>query len=391
MPVVRNVLPYRKSRRLRQADPKIFEDDEMWETYDDALLTPQSDANIAVKAEPEETSEPPRLLDPLVLPHTHIPRPRNAFICFRSHYVRQEKRTAARVGPLDQTVLSCGAADVWRGMDTIQRLPYVQMAQEEKKAHTLKYPNYRYSPGTGGAARKPRKPKAKRASSVSSDESDAEWDSRASISSRGSSRQSKTSTRRTSRKKSISTAPRRRRTSSVAVSEVCNVDAPVIEVSAIDGPAMDAAVATSAEDAPVVDVPTLDMPTLSPAPISPTEDSTKKVEDSEPQIQRSSARPSSWDSIPTQFGFKEGISPTVIDSLTLSHSSSPSLLDMAELSLSDRNDFPVPSAPWDDSIYAPLEMHDDTLDFTVQFGEVAHDFGFFHPWNLDGAQDTSGF
>ncbi|KAJ7136709.1 high mobility group box domain-containing protein, partial [Mycena epipterygia] len=73
-----------------------------------------------------------------------IPRPRNAFICFRSDYVKAEKRVSARPGSLDQTVMSRGAGDVWRGMGEAERLPYIRMAQAEKKAHTLKYPNYRY-------------------------------------------------------------------------------------------------------------------------------------------------------------------------------------------------------------------------------------------------------
>ncbi|KAJ7513027.1 hypothetical protein B0H11DRAFT_1646391, partial [Mycena galericulata] len=73
-----------------------------------------------------------------------IPRPRNAFICFRSAYVKAEKSVSVRPKSLDQTVMSCGAGDVWRGMSKEERLPYVTMAQREKEAHALKYPNYRY-------------------------------------------------------------------------------------------------------------------------------------------------------------------------------------------------------------------------------------------------------
>ncbi|KAJ6615103.1 high mobility group box domain-containing protein, partial [Mycena sp. CBHHK59/15] len=76
----------------------------------------------------------------------HIPRPRNAFICFRSDYVKAEKRVSARPGSIDQTVMSCGAATAWRLMDDDERRPYIRQAQAEKEAHALKYPNYRYSP-----------------------------------------------------------------------------------------------------------------------------------------------------------------------------------------------------------------------------------------------------
>ncbi|KAJ7176257.1 hypothetical protein C8R43DRAFT_834640, partial [Mycena crocata] len=73
-----------------------------------------------------------------------IPRPRNAFICFRSDYVRAEKRAAAQPKALDQTVMSRGAADEWRNMDENERLPYILMARAEKEAHAIRYPNYRY-------------------------------------------------------------------------------------------------------------------------------------------------------------------------------------------------------------------------------------------------------
>ncbi|KAJ6586418.1 hypothetical protein DFH09DRAFT_977980, partial [Mycena vulgaris] len=158
MPVVRSVIPYRKSRRLRQTDPKHYqEDDDLWETYDETLLAP-----VTIKSEPDASYEDTPSLNPVPIPSevTHIPRPRNAFICFRSAYVKAEKRVSARPGSLDQTVMSRGAADVWRGMDDTARFPYIRMAQEEKAEHALKYPNYRYSPGSAnGAAKKSRRSK----------------------------------------------------------------------------------------------------------------------------------------------------------------------------------------------------------------------------------------
>ncbi|KAJ7803842.1 hypothetical protein B0H14DRAFT_2293107, partial [Mycena olivaceomarginata] len=57
------------------------------------------------------------------------PRPRNAFIFFRSRYVKEQKEA------VNQSVMSCRAGEVWRGMTRAERLPYVQRAQEEKQAH----------------------------------------------------------------------------------------------------------------------------------------------------------------------------------------------------------------------------------------------------------------
>ncbi|KAJ7485850.1 hypothetical protein FB451DRAFT_1128112, partial [Mycena latifolia] len=145
MPVVRSVIPYRKSRRLRHTNPEQHdEDDDLWEPYDESLLA-ALDAPL-VKSEPEPdavVSSPPTPSD---TEPAHIPRPRNAFICFRSAYVKAEKRAAARPGALDQTVMSRGAADVWRSMGEAARLPYVQQAQDEKAEHARMYPNYRYAP-----------------------------------------------------------------------------------------------------------------------------------------------------------------------------------------------------------------------------------------------------
>ncbi|KAJ7670580.1 hypothetical protein DFH06DRAFT_1178521 [Mycena polygramma] len=169
MPVVRSSIPYRKSHRLRQTDPKDFdrtssvvlhlrhsqyftEDDYgLWETYDEALLAP-----CPVKTEPYSLP----LLPPDFIESGHIPRPRNAFICFRSEYVKAQKLASAQSGSVNQTVLSRGAADVWRELSAEEREPYAAMAHEEKEQHALKYPNYRYSPGSAnGAARKNKKAK----------------------------------------------------------------------------------------------------------------------------------------------------------------------------------------------------------------------------------------
>ncbi|KAJ7153715.1 hypothetical protein C8R46DRAFT_1042096 [Mycena filopes] len=136
------------------------------ETYDKALLT--------VKSEPDTSTAPPPPLDAPVIhdmptESLHIPRPRNAFICFRSDYVKAQKTLATEPKSLDQTAMSCGAGEAWREMNEEQRQPYVLQAQAEKAAHALKYPAFRYATGV---AQKVRKPKAASTRRVVSDTSD---------------------------------------------------------------------------------------------------------------------------------------------------------------------------------------------------------------------------
>ncbi|KAJ7790310.1 hypothetical protein B0H14DRAFT_2940291 [Mycena olivaceomarginata] len=65
----------------------------------------------------------------------------------------------------NQAEISCNAGQVWRNMGEAERLPYIQRAQEEKKKHTLQYPDY--VPGMKGVARK-KKTSARRSNPKSS-------------------------------------------------------------------------------------------------------------------------------------------------------------------------------------------------------------------------------
>ncbi|KAJ7482864.1 high mobility group box domain-containing protein, partial [Mycena galericulata] len=71
---------------------------------------------------------------------SRIRRPKNAFIIFRSAYVR---RTQEKLG---QTELSRAAADVWKNMSDAQQMPYKLLANREKLEHAAKHPDYRYNP-----------------------------------------------------------------------------------------------------------------------------------------------------------------------------------------------------------------------------------------------------
>ena len=71
----------------------------------------------------------------------HIPRPRNAFILFRSHF-------ALNCRARHQNVVSCDAAEAWNKLSDEGKLPFKLQAEEEKRAHRRKYPHYTYMPGT---------------------------------------------------------------------------------------------------------------------------------------------------------------------------------------------------------------------------------------------------
>ncbi|KAJ7074626.1 hypothetical protein C8F01DRAFT_1101214 [Mycena amicta] len=79
----------------------------------------------------------------------HIPRPRNAFILFRSDYARKQQllaSTSAGVERENQNDLSRSVGRVWRAMTDAERAPWHALAEEEKKRHAAQYPGYKYAP-----------------------------------------------------------------------------------------------------------------------------------------------------------------------------------------------------------------------------------------------------
>ncbi|KAF8597703.1 hypothetical protein BDV93DRAFT_610236 [Ceratobasidium sp. AG-I] len=77
-------------------------------------------------------------------PPGHIPRPRNAFILFRSHYV------AAQLIPgkveNDHRHISKIIGEIWNSLPPPERLVWEQRADVEKEKHSRMYPGYRYKP-----------------------------------------------------------------------------------------------------------------------------------------------------------------------------------------------------------------------------------------------------
>lgn len=78
-----------------------------------------------------------------------VPRPRNAFIIFRCEYSRKHARdsndTSERANRSDKT-LSKRAAEEWRCLPAAEREQFKILAEQEKAAHALQNPDYRFKP-----------------------------------------------------------------------------------------------------------------------------------------------------------------------------------------------------------------------------------------------------
>ncbi|OSD05791.1 HMG-box, partial [Trametes coccinea BRFM310] len=70
-------------------------------------------------------------------------RPRNAFMIFRSEYCMDVKESQVEH---DHRMISKILGEVWRNLEPERKEHYKQLAAEEKRVHTIKYPNYRFSP-----------------------------------------------------------------------------------------------------------------------------------------------------------------------------------------------------------------------------------------------------
>lgn len=78
-----------------------------------------------------------------------VPRPRNAFIIFRCEYSRKHARdpsdSSDRSSRSDKT-LSKRAGEEWRRLSAAEREQYKFLAEQEKAAHALQNPDYRFKP-----------------------------------------------------------------------------------------------------------------------------------------------------------------------------------------------------------------------------------------------------
>ncbi|QRV91619.1 HMG (high mobility group) box protein [Ceratobasidium sp. AG-Ba] len=112
-------------------------------------------------------------------PPGHIPRPRNAFILYRTWYVKQDFLAGVEN---DHREISRIVGKIWKGLSESERDYWRVAAQKEKREHALKHPNYKYSPNSRrdgppppprhtaprstGRARKPESPSNGRASDI---------------------------------------------------------------------------------------------------------------------------------------------------------------------------------------------------------------------------------
>jgi hypothetical protein len=95
------------------------------------------------------------------------PKPRNAFILFRCYQTQQlardneiKKSKGIRVEKTHQTNFSKIARDRWRALAPKQSKVWYDLAEEEKRLHTIAYPDYKYPASKnakGGKDRKQRK------------------------------------------------------------------------------------------------------------------------------------------------------------------------------------------------------------------------------------------
>jgi len=74
----------------------------------------------------------------------HVPRPKNAFISFRSDLIQQTDFLKEHIS--DHRDLSRFAGGIWRKMSDAQKKPWFDKAEEERRYHLQVFPEYRYSP-----------------------------------------------------------------------------------------------------------------------------------------------------------------------------------------------------------------------------------------------------
>ena len=74
----------------------------------------------------------------------HIPRPPNAFLIFRSELWNKEKIKSSV--ERDHRQISRIAGRYWQELTDDERAPYHVLAEEAKRLHAQKYPDYKYSP-----------------------------------------------------------------------------------------------------------------------------------------------------------------------------------------------------------------------------------------------------
>ncbi|KAG6860555.1 hypothetical protein C0995_009837 [Termitomyces sp. Mi166 len=158
MPAFRNVKTHRSSGKIWN-NPAIAYDENGWEIppHADILLnipthnelpSPHSSAtspSVASVDSDMEAYPARRSKGKAKARHPsdsdHVPRPKNAFILFRSYFYQT-------CGGSDQNQISVNAGKVWKALSDEQKKPFQLAADREKQEHQARFPHYTYSPGS---------------------------------------------------------------------------------------------------------------------------------------------------------------------------------------------------------------------------------------------------
>lgn len=84
------------------------------------------------------------------LDSNNIPRPCNAWILFRTHYVQTATRQIGDPVPGSRAKVtedSQTASEMWKSMSPEEKAPWYELSEEKKREHQEQYPNYKYKPG----------------------------------------------------------------------------------------------------------------------------------------------------------------------------------------------------------------------------------------------------
>jgi hypothetical protein len=79
-------------------------------------------------------------------PRSHTPRPSNSFILYRREKHLEIMQQYKGVKTLNNNVISKIVANMWRQESPEVKAHFAAMADAEKRAHMLKYPDYKYRP-----------------------------------------------------------------------------------------------------------------------------------------------------------------------------------------------------------------------------------------------------
>ncbi|GAA6059604.1 hypothetical protein JCM10212_005103 [Sporobolomyces blumeae] len=118
-------------------------------------LTPVTSALLSYKhfsipSSPPRPCETPKKSHGRKTSVGHIPRPRNAFILFRSYAV-SSGLVPKSIGIRDHKNISQVVGSVWRGLSDEERREWEELAEKEKEEHRVRYPEYKFKPKPRGA------------------------------------------------------------------------------------------------------------------------------------------------------------------------------------------------------------------------------------------------